>query len=184
MITESTVASNWTAGYGLALLANGDRAGADAVLDSCPQPPMDYLWMTTSLSMAELAAGLGRVEACGRLLADLMPFRGRLGITSTGASCSGLVSRTLGQLALVAGHLDLAIDLLDEAVAQADAMGAPFEAASARRHLAQALSSAGERLGDVPSLVAAAGALADTHGFAGERRELERLELERPSPTR
>ncbi|MCU1360787.1 MAG: hypothetical protein JWN99_2076, partial [Ilumatobacteraceae bacterium] len=102
----------------------------------------------------------------------LMPFRGQLGITSTGAACYGLVSRTLGQAALVAGRLDLAIELLDEAVRQADAIGAPFEATSARRHLAQALLAAGQRIDEVETLVAVAVAMATAHGFEGERHEL------------
>jgi hypothetical protein len=133
---------------------------------------MDYLWLTTLQSLADLASGLGRVDACERILAALIPFRGRLGITSSGASCYGLVSRTLGQLALAAGHLDLAIELLDEAVAQADAIGAPFEATSARRHLAQALSTAGQRLDEVEAVVATAVALAIEHGFTAEHRAL------------
>ncbi|MGD9704848.1 MAG: AAA family ATPase [Acidimicrobiia bacterium] len=172
LIDESELAPNWTAAYGLALLVNGDRAAATAVLDSFSQPPMDYLWLTTMQSLADLAAGVDRADVCERLLAELSPFRGLLGITSTGAACYGLVSRTLGQLALVAGQIDLAIELLDEAVAQADAIGAPFEATSARRHLASALSAAGRRLDDVETLVATAAATALEHGFAGEHREL------------
>jgi hypothetical protein len=82
------------------------------------------------------------------------------------------VSRTLGQLALVAGQVDSAIELLDEAVADADVIGAPFEATSARRHLAVTLLTAGRRLDEVESLVATAAALAAEHGFAGEQREL------------
>jgi hypothetical protein len=177
MIGESAVPSNWTAAYGLALLASDDRDAAADVLDTCPRPAMDYLWLTTQQSLADLAAGLQRTDVCERLLDELMPFRGQLGITSTGAACYGLVCRTLGQLALVVGQLDLAIELLDEAVARADVIGAPYEATVARRLLAQALSTDGRRTGEVGHLVAAASALATEHGFAGERRELERLAI-------
>ena len=133
---------------------------------------MDYLWLSTMQSLAELAAGLGRADVCEQILSQLIPFRGRLGVTSSGAACYGLVSRTLGQLALVAGQVDSAIELLDEAVAHADVIGAPFEATSARRHLAVALVAAGRRLDEVESLVTTAAALAAEHGFGGEQREL------------
>jgi hypothetical protein len=177
MVAESTVPSNWVAAHGLALLANGDRAAAADVLESCPPPPMDYLWLSTQQATAELAVGLGRVERCERLLFELTPFRGRLGITSSGAACYGLVSRTLGQLALGVGNAALAIELLDEAVAQADAIGAQFEATSARRHLAQALVAGGERLDEVEEILAEATALATEHGFAAELRELALLDV-------
>jgi hypothetical protein len=78
---------------------------------------------------------------------------------------------------LASGRLELAIELLDEAVAQADSIGARFDATSARRHLAMALLSAGQRIDEVEPMLAAAAALAVEHGFAGERRELERLTL-------
>jgi hypothetical protein len=126
-------------------------------------------------SVADLAAGLGRADVCERLVTVLLPFRGQLGITSTGAACYGLVSRTLGLLALTIGRHSLAIELLDEAVAQADGMPAPFDATSARRHLARALSESGQRLDQVERLLAEATATAAEHGFAGEQRELAAL---------
>jgi hypothetical protein len=175
MIEQSAVSSNWTAAYGLALLDNGERDQAAAALDSITTPPLDYLWLTTMQSVADLAAGLDRRDECERLVTALLPFRGQLGITSTGAACYGLVSRTLGQLALTIGRHELAIELLDEAVAQADSMPAPFDATSARRHLARALSQSGQRLDEVEGLLAEATATAAEHGFAGEQRELAAL---------
>jgi class 3 adenylate cyclase len=175
MVADSPVASNWTPAYGLALLANGDRTGAAVVLDAFTPPPMDYLWLSTMQSVADLAAGLGRADVCADLLGELAPFRGRLGITSSGAACYGLVSRTLGRLALAAGRTELAVELLDEAVAQADAIGAPFEATSSRRLLALALLAAGRRLDEVETLVASAHALAVEQGFAAEERELSNV---------
>ncbi|CAN0511608.1 unnamed protein product, partial [Phaeothamnion confervicola] len=75
MIAESTVPGNWTAAYGLAQLENGDREGAAVTLDGCPVPPLDYLWMSTQVVIAELAAGLGRHDRCVRLMDELLPFR-------------------------------------------------------------------------------------------------------------
>lgn len=175
MIDASTVSSNWTAAYGLALLDNGDREAATAVLESFARPTLDYLWLSTMQGRADLAVALGRTDACERILSELEPFRGQLGIVASGSACYGLVSRTLGQLALATDRTDLAIELLEEAAAQADSIGAPFESTAARRYLACALVQAGRRLDEVGSLVATAKELAERHGFGGERLELEGL---------
>lgn len=175
MIDGSTVSSNWTAAYGLALLDNGDRDAATAVLDSFTRPTLDYLWLSTMQGRADLAVALGRADWCTSILEELEPFRGQLGIVASGSACYGLVSRTLGQLAIATDRTDLATELLDEAVAQADAIGAPFESTAARRYLAQALMRSGRRLDEVSSVIAAATTLAEQHGFDGERRELKAL---------
>jgi class 3 adenylate cyclase len=172
MVAESTLPGNWSAAYGMALLSNGDREAATAVLDACSPPPLDYLWIATQQAIAELATGLGRADRCTVLLEELLPFRGRLGITSSGAACYGLVSRTLGQLALTAGRPQLAAELLAEAVAQADAIGAPYEATAARQHLARAMQATGAADDEVEAVLTAARALADRYGFAGEQRQL------------
>ncbi|MEQ1872527.1 MAG: AAA family ATPase [Ilumatobacteraceae bacterium] len=141
MVADSNLPASWNAAYGLALLANGEVEAAGAVLDSCSSPTLDYLWMSTQQATAELACGLGRSERCAQLFDELLPYRGQLGLASSGSSCYGLVSRTLGELALGSGRLDLAIELLTEAIAQAEAIGAPYEAATARKNLARALEA-------------------------------------------
>lgn len=132
MLADSNLPASWQAAYGLALLFNGDNDAAGRALDGCPPPPLDYLWLCTQQATADLAIGLGRTERCAQLLEELLPFRGQLGIVSSGSACSGLVSRTLGQLALASGRPALAIELLTEALAQAEAIGAPYEMATAR----------------------------------------------------
>lgn len=77
----------------------GEHEAAEAALDRCATPPLDYLWLSTQQAIAELAAGLGRVARCAQLFEELLPFRGQLGFASSGSACSGLVSRTLGELA-------------------------------------------------------------------------------------
>ena len=146
------------------------------MLDSFTRPTLDYLWLSTMQGRADLAVALGRTDVCESIFADLEPFRGQLGIVASGSACYGLVSRTLGQLALATARIDLAIELLDEAMAQADTIGAPFESTSSRRYLAQALVQAGRRLDEVDTLVATATELAVRHGFDGERQQLERLD--------
>ena len=134
---SSTVPSAWTAAFGLALLGNGEIGAANDVLDSCAAPSLDYLWLSAKLSTAELAVGLGRTDHCARLLHELMPFRGQVGLIASGSGCYGLVSRSLGQLAFALEDTELAIELLSEATAQAEKIGAPYEAATARSFLAR-----------------------------------------------
>jgi tetratricopeptide (TPR) repeat protein len=177
MISESALSTNWSAAWGLALLDRGDRDGAMAALDAFAEPAMDYLWLTTMQSLADLAIGLQRIDVCERVLDELMPFRGFVGVTSSGTGCYGLVSRTLGRLALATGRTELAVELLDEAVARADVIGAPFESTSSRRSLALALIACGERVAEVEGLVATALELSMRYGFAGEQRELARLSV-------
>ncbi len=182
MIDASSISSSWTAAYGLALLNNGDRDGATAVLDSFTRPTLDYLWLSTMQGRADLAVALVRTDTCESIFRELEPFRGQLGIVASGSACYGLVSRTLGQLALATNRPDLAIELLDEAIAQADAIGAPFDSTAARRHLAHALIVAARRLDEVDVVIATAMALAEGHGYEGERRELETLVAGRQHP--
>jgi hypothetical protein len=139
MVEESDIADNWRPPYGLALLASGDREAAMAVLDALDEPPLDYFWLTTVQTVAELAVGLGRTDVAARLFDALVPYRDQLGITASGSLCFGLVATTLGQLALATGDLGPAVELLTEAEGRAEAMGAPFELVKSRRLLASAL---------------------------------------------
>ena len=138
MMSASKIPASWTAAYGLALLFNGDAEAAGKVLDTFPPQPLDYLWLSTQQAISDLAIGLGRADRCAQLFDGLLPFRGQLGIVSSGSACSGLVSRTLGQLALASNRPALAIELLTEALAHAEAIGAPYEIATTRNALATA----------------------------------------------
>ncbi|MDO9176208.1 MAG: hypothetical protein Q7V62_15480, partial [Actinomycetota bacterium] len=164
--------SNWLAAYGLAMFHAGDRDGAMEVLDGFVEPTLDYFWLTTMQAYAELAVALDRRDMASHLFASLMPHRGQLGVTASGSLCLGLVSTSLGELALATGDHPLAHELLVEARQTADAMGAPFESTKTRRLLAAALDAAGEAE-EAAVARAEALALADRHGFDGERRHLE-----------
>jgi tetratricopeptide (TPR) repeat protein len=163
---------NWVPPLGVALLEAGDREGATAVLDGFEEPPLDYFWLTTMQAVAELAVGLGRADRARAVFDQLLPFRDQLGITSSGTFCFGLVATSLGMLASSLGDHAAAVSLLEGAVAQADAMGAPFESVRARRHLASALGSAGAPPNEVAAVVADALAIAEPHPFDGEKLRL------------
>jgi hypothetical protein len=174
LVQNSDIGANWTAAHGLALLLAGDTAAAAAVLDAYDDPPLDYLWITTLQTTAEAAVGLRRLDLCTHLFEQLLPYREQIGITASGSLLFGLVSLSLGQLALTTGELDAAVDLLRESVERATAMGAPFETVRARRLLAASLLAAGRPEEAAPFLDQAT-ATARTHGFAGELRALDDL---------
>lgn len=166
------IGQTWTAPLGVALLDTGDRAGAEAVLDALPAPPLDYFWITSTQVVAQLAADLGRLDHAERLYGALLPFRDQLGITASGSLCLGLVATSLGELAVALGDHAVALDHLRHAVAVADRMGAPYEATRARRLLAAALVGLDRPPAEVEPVVDAAVHLAEAHGFAGEQRRL------------
>jgi hypothetical protein len=168
MVAESDIAASWKPAYGLALLAAGDRAGAMAILDDFGEPPLDYFWLTTMQTWGELAIGLQRRDVVTHIFEVLRPYGEQLGITGSGTLCLGLVATTLGGLAIAMGEHITAIELLDDAVVRADAMGAPFESVKTRRLLAAALLAAGQRVHDVRPLLETATELAERHGFRGE----------------
>jgi len=179
MIEASAVGSNWTAGYGLALALNGDRDGASTVLDGIDDPPLDYFWLVTTMAIAELVVTLGRADRAAGLRERLAPFGDQLAISASGSLCLGLVRTALGQLALLEGDPDAAIELLVDAWRVADSMGAPYESTKARRVLAEALVAAGRPADEVDAVVEEAAALAGRYGFDGESLALLQLAASR-----
>lgn len=166
---------NWVPPLGIALLHSGDREGAMAVLDGFEEPPLDYFWLTTMQALGELAIELDRADRAQEVYERLGPFRDQLGITASGTFCFGLVSTSLGSLASCIGDHAAARELLTQAAAQADAMGAPFEAVRARRYLAAALVASGAPAAEVAATVAEARRIAAPYAFTGEERRLAAL---------
>lgn len=167
-IVDGGAAPNWRSALGLALLESGDRAGAEAVLDAFVEPPLDYFWLTTMQTIAELAVGLGRTDRAAELLDLLAPYDGQVGVTASGTYLFGLVGTTIGLLAAHTGDHPRAVATLERALARADAIGAPFEATRTRRLLATSLAATAADPHRVATLVGEATALAERHGFAGE----------------
>lgn len=168
-VGASSIPGAWKQALGLAQLWAGDLEGATYALDLVDPLPPNYFWMPVTQVRAELAVGLGRLDRCASLLDELAPYRGRLGIAASGSLCFGLVSRTIGMLALCLGRLDVAVDHLHEAVTQADALRLPFDGVVARRLLADATTDRAE----AEVVRARAREAATAHGFV---RELELLD--------
>ncbi len=178
-MTTGAQSRMWAAGLAVALLWSGDAAGAEQVLDRPDDIPKTYFWLPVMQARAEVAAGLGRTDHCRQMFAELLPYRGGIGITGSGSSCFALVSRTLGLLALTLDELPMAIELLTEAVEQASRIGTVFDGVTSRRLLALALRASGAPEG-ADDLLGAALAMATQCGFARERDLIRQLLADSP----
>ncbi len=134
----------WSGALAIALMWAGDDRRAAELLDDGPELPKNYFWLPVTQARAEVAAGLGHLAHCRRMFDEMLPFRGRFSVTGGGSMCFGLVSRTLGMLALALGETTTAVELLSEAVEHADGIGAVSEGVSSRRLLAGAMIAVGE----------------------------------------
>ena len=177
MRESSVLTPQWSAAFGLALVADGDFAAALAVFDELEEPPVDYFWLSTLQVTCELAVALQQQPRIAVLRAQLAPYRDQLGITASGSVIFGLVSTSLGELALAMGEHAAAIELLQESVSRADSMGAPFEATKTRRLLAAALAEHGAPVDQVKQIIGHATELAERHGFRGEAALLDQVSL-------
>lgn len=167
----------WRAALALAQLMAGDTVAAAATLHEQDDAPRNYFWITVAQAQAEVASGLGLARRCAELYDQLHPFRGLVGITASGSLCFGLVSRSLGELALALRRVDDACMLLTEAVESADEIGMCFESVISRRLLASALRQRGD-FAATARVVDEALALASDRGFMREARLLDDLAVE------
>ncbi|MDX2380277.1 MAG: AAA family ATPase [Acidimicrobiia bacterium] len=131
---------------GMAYLQAGRRDDAAALLqrdidNQLADYPMNPLWMASVSMVALLAIDLDNVEAAEMLYPTLAPWRGR-GATSV-VSYNGLVTELLGLLALTMGDLDRAESDLDEAIEQAERIGALGSLACSRYGRAQIFAARG-----------------------------------------
>ena len=173
-MTAGAQSRMWAAGLAVARLWAGDTAGAEEVLDQPGDIPRTYFWLPVMQARAEVAAGLGRTDHCRQMFDELLPYRGGIGITGSGSSCFGLVSRTLGMLALALDELPTAGELLTDAVEQADRIDAAFDGVIGRRLLAMTMRAVGDDEAATP-LLATALERAEAHGFHRERELISDL---------
>ncbi len=167
-------ARTWRAALAVAELMNGDHESAHRTLSEQGLAPRNYFWATVTQVQAEVAAALGVTERCQALFDELSSFRGRVGITASGSLCFGLVSRSLGELALALGRTQEAIELLASAIDDADTIGMPFESVISRRLLAGALLREGKSI-EATMVIDQALTEAQARGFGRETRLLEAL---------
>lgn len=175
-MTAGNLGRTWTSAQAIALLWADRRDEAEAILDEYGEIPRNYFWLPVVQVRAEVATELGRLDHCRAMFDELAPLRGLMGIIASGSLCFGLVSRTLGSLALALDDLPVALDHLTEAVAQADRMGAPFESVISRRLLATAMLAFGEAA-RAADLIDEATVIGTDHGFMRELEHLAALSL-------
>ena len=144
-------AGAWRAALALLLAGEGRRAEAkehfDAVSDGLDDIPRDMSWMFAMTVRAEACALLGDPEKARRLYELLRPFAGRVVTLFTRALAGGPVAYYLGSLAVSMGCWDDAERHFEQALEEAERLGARPYAARARLRLAQALSER-DRPGD------------------------------------
>lgn len=170
-MTEGPHARTWRAALALAQLDDDPDAARRTLADQ-GDVPKNYFWITVVQVQAEVVASLGMLDRCETLYAELAPYRGRVGITASGSICFGLVSRSLGELALALGRPDDAVDLLREAMADADRNAMPFEGVVCRRLLGTALAATGDEQGALAVLTDAR-RCAEERGFGRELRLMD-----------
>lgn len=160
----------WSCGLAIAQLDAGDADSARATLAKLKDAPLDFMWLVSQQMTAEAAYRLEDQELCAAVLDRLRPFAGRVGVIASGTLVFALVSTSIGEAAMGAGEVDLAITSLRSAIDQASELDLPFFEVRSRRRLLEALpreqwgSAWGEAL-----------ELATTRGFPSEVAALERL---------
>lgn len=102
----------WTPGLALLQAEMGDLAGAAETLGPVRaagfEVPLDAMWSTVMVLLAETAVQLGDPGAATTLRERMAPLEGTDVVTGSGLMCFGRADRYLGMLALVAGDLTAA----------------------------------------------------------------------------
>jgi len=157
------------------LVNAGERAAAEAVADELAADdfsyPMDILWLTTSVFVAEAVSLLGRRDAAQILYDRLAPYADY--VASSRANFSGPVAHYLGLLAGALGREAEAEAHLEAALEISTRMRAPFHRGRTLVALAQLL---GERAPErAARLTAEAAELAERYGMAQIAEETHAL---------
>ncbi len=154
----------WSCGLAIARLDQGDIDGARDTLQGLKDAPLDFMWLVSQQMIAEAAYRLGDREASVAVLERLLPFDGRVGVIASGTLVFALVSTSIGEAAMGAGELGLAVTSLRSAVEQANLLELPFCEVRSRRRLLDALPR--DEWG--PDEWGTAMELATAHGFPSE----------------
>ncbi len=170
-MTTGQQARSWLAALALARMCAGDDHGAVELLTEQGARPKNYFWMTVAQVQAEVACELHAIDHCQRLYDDLAPFAGRIAISGSGSLVSGLVSRSIGVLALALGRPEEAITRLGEALTQAQRCSMPFDLVISGRQLATAHARLGH-IDEARRLANETRVMAQRYGFVREQRLL------------
>jgi hypothetical protein len=163
----------------VALVAEAaDLSGARARLDELAADglaalPRSSTWLMGIASIVEASRLLDDADLAAEAYRLLLPFADRPIIPSLAVSCFGSTEWALGVAAATAGHLDTAVEHLEQAVAANVRLGHRPMTMVAHARLADALirrAHARDRARAVDSLLSAAG-IADEIGIPGRAAE-------------
>lgn len=177
MIRRSPGIVAWSAALATLLLETGREAEARAEFDRLAAHdfadiPDDGDWLIAVTLLADLSAALGDAERSRLLFQMLLPYRDVNVVIGLGAVCLGSAARFLGRLAGVMGRRTEAIDLLERAIAQNTALGAPVFLAHTQLQLAEVLGDADP---EARRLIAAAAETAERLGLPAVARRAASL---------
>ena len=130
----------WPYALAIALIERGQLDEATEVADGFKRPSLDFMWLVSMQMLAEVGRGLDRKDLCIEALDALLPFRDRLGVIASGTLTYGLVSTSIGEAALGTGDIDLAVIVLERAVADAQRVKSPFFETKSQRLLDEAIA--------------------------------------------
>jgi hypothetical protein len=117
-------------GWMTVMLLESDRpawvdAYARGALDVDPDDvPRDWMWLRSSVILAELNATAGDAAACARWYDALAPYQDRTAVAGGSVLFVGAVAHYLGLLAAASGRPELARRHLEDAAAVHDRLGA------------------------------------------------------------
>ncbi|UJA20974.1 AAA family ATPase [Thermoleophilia bacterium SCSIO 60948] len=109
----------WSAGHAATLIATGERDEAHAIysglasnLDAVPR---DIGWNAAMAWLTKLAVEFEDRATAERLLAELGPRSGRIGVVASGTFSTGPFDAQVGRLAMLTGQVELAVERLSSA---------------------------------------------------------------------
>lgn len=135
--------------------------------------PADGSWLVAVTLLAEVAAGLGDVDAARALTGLLTPHAERVVVSSRGASCNGAVAHHLGVLAAARGEHEAAVHHLERALVVHESIGARPAGVRTRLALAASLRALGRAPGRTSELLRSAHAAGAELGMEAAAREAE-----------
>ena len=140
----------WTPGLALLLIETGAADEAAQAVASLKERsfdlPVDAMWSTIMVLLAEVFVHLGDAEACALLRDRMQGLSGSNVVTGSGLVCFGSADRYLGMLSLTMGELERAEEFLGVALETDAAGGSPLRTNETRYWLSRVRRAQGHDL--------------------------------------
>jgi DNA-binding CsgD family transcriptional regulator len=121
-VQQHTAAAAWRPGLALIYSELGRTREARAEFESLARHDFtdlsrDALWMTSMTYLTDVCTFLGDTARAATLYQLLLPYAERTVVIGSAVACYGAMSRYLGALATTMGHLDMAAQHFEDALA-------------------------------------------------------------------